>query len=86
VFFGTPHQGADSAVWATYLGKIGRSIGLRSTQVTEELQRWSDPLVELTTTFSEIAPNYQITTFFEQQLTHGVMVRVPGESWPGNYL
>jgi hypothetical protein len=54
--------------------------------VTEELQRWSDPLVELTTTFSEIAPNYQITTFFEQQLTHGVMVRVPGESWPGNYL
>lgn len=76
IFFGTPHQGTDSAVWATYLGKLGKSIGLRSTQVTEELQRWSDPLVELTTTFSQIAPDFQITTFFEKRLTHGVMVRI----------
>lgn len=44
--------------------------------MTEELQRWSDPLVDLATTFSDIAPKFQITTFFEKQLTHGVMVSV----------
>ena len=76
IFFGTPHQGADVADWANYLGKFGRAIGLRSAQVTEELQRWSNPLVELTTTFSGIAHKFEITTFFEKRATHGILVRV----------
>lgn len=74
VFFGTPHQGADIAVWGAYLGGVGRAIGLRNTQVVDELERWSDPLVELTVTFAELAPRYEITTFFETKKTHGVMV------------
>jgi len=74
VFFGTPHQGTDSAVWATYLGDLGKALGLRNTEVAKELKRWSYPLVELTTHFSDLAPNFQITTFFEKKKTHGILV------------
>lgn len=55
------------ATWATYLGRVGTGLGWKGTQVTQELQRWSDPLVELTTVFSEIAPQFQITTFWEKR-------------------
>lgn len=37
-------------------------------------QDGSIPLVELTTNFSELAPNFAITTFYEEQDTYGVRV------------
>ena len=76
VFFGTPHQGSDVAVWAGYLEAIGKPIGARDTVVSKELQRWSKPLVEQTTLFSEIAPNFAITTFYESLPFYGVIVRI----------
>jgi hypothetical protein len=75
VFFGTPHQGADVAVWATYLGNLGQGLGFGSTAVTQDLKRWSNPLVELAVNFGQIASRFDIVTFFEQIETYGVMVR-----------
>ncbi|OKL63855.1 hypothetical protein UA08_01111 [Talaromyces atroroseus] len=71
LFFGTPHQGCDVAA---YLSGLGKAILLKNTEVVDELARWSAPLVELTTAFSEIAPRYNITTFFEQRPTNGVII------------
>jgi hypothetical protein len=75
VFFGTPHQGADVAVWATYLGNLGQGLGFGSNPVTQDLKRWSTPLVELAVNFGQIASRFDIVTFFEQSETYGVMVR-----------
>ncbi|RYO68363.1 hypothetical protein AA0116_g73 [Alternaria tenuissima] len=74
MFFGTPHQGADAATWAGYLSKIGRVIGVKNTEVTAELQRWSNPLTELTKVFSENQENIAITTFYESRSLHGTIV------------
>lgn len=74
VFFGTPHQGSDAATWAAFLGSIGKVVRLRNTEVVDELKRWSNPLVELTTVFSELRDQFQITTFYEKQTTNGVFV------------
>jgi hypothetical protein len=60
LFFGTPHQGANAAVWATYLGHISKAVGIRRANVTKELQTWSNELVELTTLFSEQIPDLSI--------------------------
>ncbi|VUC28700.1 unnamed protein product [Clonostachys rosea] len=74
IFFGTPHQGADSATWAGYLSAIGRAVGITTTKITKELMRWSDPLVELTKAFSENQLAISITTFYEVYETHGIIV------------
>lgn len=74
VFFGTPHQGADTAVWATFLGNVGKAVRLRNTEVVEELKRWSNPLVDLTRTFSELAPRFSVSTYFEKKTTNGILV------------
>lgn len=73
-FFGTPHQGADIASWGTFLGHIGKAVGVKTTQVTAELQRWSKPLLELNTMFSEQIPDLFVTTFWEKQPTYGITV------------
>jgi len=80
LFFGTPHQGANAAVWATYLGHISKAVGIRRANVTKELQTWSNELVELTTLFSEQIPDLSITTFFEMQPTYGVIVVPEGSA------
>jgi hypothetical protein len=75
VFFGTPHQGSDGAVWLKFIGGLSSGLHLwTTTKVVEELKTWSIPLVELTTNFSELAPNFAITTFYEEQDTYGVRV------------
>lgn len=74
VFFGTPHQGSDAATWASFLGSVGKAVRVRNTDVVEELRRWSSPLVELTTTFSELAPKFLTSTYFETKATNGVVV------------
>ncbi|KAI1130691.1 hypothetical protein F5Y10DRAFT_106906 [Nemania abortiva] len=84
VFFGTPHQGADAAAWAAMLGGLGKIIGLQSTEVVEELKRWSDPLVELTTTFSELLPRFDITTYCETKKTNGILVVPQGSAKLGH--
>jgi len=73
-FFGTPHQGAEAAIWATYLGHISKAVGIRRANVTKELQTWSVPLTELTVLFSEQIPDLLITSFFETQPVYGVVV------------
>jgi hypothetical protein len=74
LFFGTPHQGANAAIWATYLGHISKAVGIRRTNVTKELKTWSNTLVELTRLFSEQAPDLFITSFFEMQPVSGIIV------------
>ncbi|KAI1991718.1 hypothetical protein LOZ54_001964 [Ophidiomyces ophidiicola] len=78
VFFGTPHQGTDSAVWATYLGKIGTVFGVAASRATRDLKRWSDPLLELSVNFAELVDRFEITTFFEGKPVNGVMVAPEG--------
>jgi len=74
VFFGTPHQGSGAATLGTFLTRLSRGLGIHSANVLTELETWSSPLVELTTSFAQLAPKYEITTFFEEQDTHGVRV------------
>jgi hypothetical protein len=75
VFFGTPHQGADVATWSTYLTNVSKAIGLRSSTVLKELERWSTTLLELNKLFSEQISELMVTTFFELEDTYGVRVR-----------
>ncbi|KAJ5981898.1 hypothetical protein N7522_013526 [Penicillium canescens] len=83
IFFATPHQGSDSAVWATYLGHLGSALGVHSTQATQDLRRWSSVLVELTVNFSGLAPGFMITTFFETCPTNGVIVATEASACMG---
>ncbi|OHE97572.1 hypothetical protein CORC01_07187 [Colletotrichum orchidophilum] len=83
VFFGTPHQGSDLAVWASFLGGLGRVVRLRNTRVVDDLKRWSNPLVELTTAFAEMWERFDITTFYETKKTHGVMMVPEGAAKVG---
>jgi hypothetical protein len=74
IFFGTPHQGADTAIWATYLGNLAQGLGIKSTNVTQELKRWSVPLVELQVNFAQLAPRFLIRSFFETRPKFGILV------------
>lgn len=74
VFFGTPHQGSDIAGWGSFLGGLGSVIGIRDSNLVRELQTWSSPLLELSTVFADLAPRFQLTSFFEENKTNGVMV------------
>jgi hypothetical protein len=76
VFFGTPHQGSDTAVWASYLGVVGKGLGIRDTTVTKDLQRWSKPLLELTRLFAGRATKWPITSFYENEKFYGVVVLI----------
>lgn len=69
------------ATWTTFLTKLSTGLVIASSKAVQELQTWSTPLVELTTAFSEIAPKFEITTFFEQKKTHGVLVRHLQSAW-----
>ncbi|KAI9782759.1 MAG: hypothetical protein M1816_001711 [Peltula sp. TS41687] len=83
LFFGTPHQGADVAAWTGFLDKLTTILGIKSTEVTKELKTWSTPLLELSTEFSELAPRFNLTTFFEQRSYHGVTVVHEGSARMG---
>ncbi|KAK8209716.1 hypothetical protein IWZ01DRAFT_527990 [Phyllosticta capitalensis] len=83
VFFGTPHQGSDAATWAAFLGSLGRAVHLRSTEVLDELKRWSNPLVELTRVFSELRDKFQITSFYEKEATNGMIIVPEGSAVMG---
>lgn len=48
--------------------------------MTEELETWSLPLVDLTTSFSQLAPDFAITSFFETADTYGVRVVPEGSA------
>ena len=82
LFLGTPHQGADIASWVKAMGGLSKSIGLRSTTVMHQLSRWSEPLIELSTLFSEQISDLQVTTFYEKLPTYGIVVslhlQIPG--------
>ncbi|KAM4063706.1 alpha/beta hydrolase family protein [Hirsutella rhossiliensis] len=83
VFFGTPHQGAGTAEWASFLGGLGQAVGLRSTEVVGELKRWSHTLVEQTTLFADLWERFDITTFYETMKTNGVMIVPDGAARVG---
>ena len=76
IFFGTPHQGANIAAWATFLSHVSKAVGVRSSAVTEDLQAWSKPLIDLNKLFSEKITQLDVTTFFELEDTYGVKVCV----------
>ena len=75
LFFGTPHQGADVAAWMGVLERLTAILGTRLAEVIKDLQTWSTPLLEFTTGFSELAPKFNIKTFFEQRSDHGVTIK-----------
>lgn len=76
VFFGTPHQGANIADWGTYLSKISRVVGIRSSTVLEELGLWSKPILDLNNLFCEQAADQNVSTFWEMEKYHGVQVSI----------
>lgn len=49
---------------------------MKNTEVTDELERWSNPLTELTKVFSENQENIAITTFYESRSLHGMIVGI----------
>lgn len=69
-----PHGGADIADWSAVLGRVGSVVGLRNTNVIKELKRWSYTLVDLANAFGELAPDFEITTYFEKIPLRGVLV------------
>lgn len=73
-FLATPHQGADIATWATYLGNISQVLGIRNTAATKGLQTWSDSLLELSREFCELLPRLMINSFYETKPYKGVLV------------
>jgi hypothetical protein len=73
VFFGTPHQGANSV--AGFLNDLGAAVtSARDGSVLRELELWSPSLVEANAMFVDIAEGFTITTFFEKEKTHGIQV------------
>ncbi|GKZ81458.1 hypothetical protein AnigIFM56816_005979 [Aspergillus niger] len=80
IFFGTPHQGADIATWVTFLTNVSRAIGIKSSDVLQELQRWSNSLLDLNRLFSQQIADLKVTTFFELEDTYGVRVVPEGSA------
>jgi hypothetical protein len=74
IFFGTPHQGTNVSEWSQKLELISRVAGVKRSKVLEELELWSDSLVELSQTFFEQSNNLLITSFYERQPYNGVYV------------
>lgn len=73
VFFGTPHQGANST--AGFLASLGATVGgAKDGSIIRELKLWSPSLMEADAMFVDIAEGFTITTFFEKEKTHGVQV------------
>ncbi|KAM5354912.1 hypothetical protein ACJ41O_001558 [Fusarium nematophilum] len=81
-FFATPHQGADVAAWADHLGSVTKVLGLGTSEVMAELQRWSQPLLVLATMFSEQITGIIIRTFYETLKTNGVTASIPQPVFP----
>lgn len=60
--------------WSQKLELISRVAGVKRSKVLEELELWSDSLVELSQTFFEQSNNLLITSFYERQPYNGVYV------------
>jgi len=76
VFFGTPHQGSDAAVWARYLGFVAKVVGVSKSESVNELATWSPSLVQVAIYFSThvCRPGVHLVTFFETLPYNGVQV------------
>jgi len=73
MFFGTPHQGTSSGA------NLVRSTGVVLTRASEgsvlrELELWSPWTLETNNAFAGIAEGFTITTFWEREPYHGVVV------------
>lgn len=77
IFFGTPHQGSDAAVWAGYLASVAKVVGISESPSAKELETWSPSLSEVAIHFSThvCRPGVQLVTFFETLPYNGVQVR-----------
>lgn len=71
-FFSTPHMGASPASWLSFL--TGLTGVVKSSTNVQDLETWSHALLDLSTTFAEIADDFAITTFYEKFQTYGVQV------------
>jgi hypothetical protein len=65
-------MGASPASWLAFL--TGLTGVVKSSTNVQDLEAWSHPLIDLSTTFAEIADDFAITTFYEKWLTYGVQV------------
>ncbi|KAL4767251.1 Alpha/Beta hydrolase protein [Aspergillus nidulans var. acristatus] len=82
IFFSTPHQGTHVQAWNAFFASLGKA-DLQEVEVVEELKQWSDMLAELTSEFGELAPAFQMTTFYEFEETNGVLVVPEGSARMG---
>ncbi|KAL4982522.1 hypothetical protein BDW68DRAFT_182459 [Aspergillus falconensis] len=82
IFFSTPHQGTHTEAWDAFFASLGRA-DLQEFEVVEELKQWSNMLAELTSEFGELAPGFQMTTFYESEETNGVLVVPEGSARMG---
>ena len=77
VFFGVPHQGADSAYWANSaanfvkLAQLGAGV---NTNFVNALQGKSEMFDDISRQFVERAVPLTIRTFYETERLHGVLV------------
>ena len=65
-FFASPHKGSNFANYGNALAKLATRLMNRPTpKLLNALQNNSQTLMELTTRFMILAPNFQIATFYE---------------------
>jgi hypothetical protein len=73
MFFGTPHQGTSSV--ADHIRSSGATLTRASDgSVLRELKLWSPWTLETNINFAGIADSFAITTFWEREAYHGVVV------------
>jgi hypothetical protein len=73
MFFGTPHQGTSAG--ADHIRSAGATLTRASDgSVLRELKLWSPWTLETNTNFAGIAESFTITTFWERDAYHGVVV------------
>lgn len=78
-FFGTPHRGADVAVWGKFLVNISRAAFKHpKTQLLDTLRSQSHELLELALDFGDLVPQLQIVSCVEQKETS---IRKWGVEW-----
>ena len=67
-FFATPHKGSDFANYGSVLAELAtRLINKPTPQLLNALKSNSKTLSDLTKQFIDLAPNFQIATFYELQ-------------------
>ncbi|KAH6702771.1 hypothetical protein BKA61DRAFT_196684 [Leptodontidium sp. MPI-SDFR-AT-0119] len=81
VFFGTPHQGTNPVSIAGVLNKIGKWVtNANDTSVLENLELWSQPVLQTNQRFVNLADALSFTTYVEEETLHGAIIVQEGSA------